>query len=62
LLVIETSPPGHSGIPTSQLEAVSGAHCRIADGVIAIYSGCAFAPPSTALGSMYAHRIAHHTP
>jgi hypothetical protein len=59
LLVTETSL--HSSIPTSQLEAVSGAHCRIADGAIAIYSGSAFVPPSTALGSMYAHRIARRT-
>jgi hypothetical protein len=58
-LVTETSP--HSGIPTSQLEAVSGAHCRIADGAIAMYSGSAFAPSSTAFGSMYAHRIARRT-
>jgi hypothetical protein len=61
LLVTETSPPGQSGIPTSQLEAASGAHCCIADGVIAVYSGSAFAPSSTALGSMYAHRIARRT-
>ncbi|KAJ7782607.1 hypothetical protein B0H14DRAFT_317442 [Mycena olivaceomarginata] len=60
LLVTDTSP--HSGIPTSQLEAVSGAHCRIADGVIAIYSSSVFAPSSIALGSMYAHRIACRTP
>jgi hypothetical protein len=59
LLVTETSP--HSGFPTSQLEPVSGAHCRIADNAIAIYSGSAFALSSTALGSMYAHRIARRT-
>ncbi|KAF7336406.1 hypothetical protein MVEN_02189500 [Mycena venus] len=45
----------HSGITTIKLEAVSGAHCRIADGVIAMSCGSAFPPSSSALGSMYAH-------
>ncbi|KAJ7318933.1 hypothetical protein DFH08DRAFT_1086303 [Mycena albidolilacea] len=60
LLVTETSP--HSGIPTSQLEAVSGAHCRIADGDIPIYSGSAFPPSSTALGSIWIRTIADSSP
>ncbi|KAJ7840305.1 hypothetical protein B0H14DRAFT_3869510 [Mycena olivaceomarginata] len=60
LLVTETSP--HSGIPTSQLEAASGAHCRIADGAIAIYSGGALAPSSTALGSIWIRTIADSSP
>jgi hypothetical protein len=39
--------------PTIKLDAVGGAHRRIADGVIAIDCGRAFAPSSTALGSVY---------
>ncbi|KAJ7337591.1 hypothetical protein DFH08DRAFT_1082794 [Mycena albidolilacea] len=46
--------------PTIKLDAVGGAHCRIADGVIAIDCGRAFAPSSTALGSV--HILINSTP